>query len=77
LTARHSTSGSTAGSKSVRLDPRPESTNPGQGQRPGTLARKNPAPHGKEAEERKAKETGHCVTTPRLALTVRWLAFIF
>ena len=27
-------------------------------------------PHGKEAEERKAKETGHCVTTPRLALTV-------
>lgn len=34
-------------------------------------------PHGKEAEERKAKETGHSVTTPRLALTVCWMAFIF
>ena len=34
-------------------------------------------PTGKKAEERKAKETGHCVTTPRLALTVCWLAFIF
>ena len=45
LTAHRSTDGLTAGSKSVPLcDPRPESTNPGQGQRPGTLTRRNPAP---------------------------------